>query len=361
MKKRSSVIGASAVFLLACALSVVVLAAKPQKPASKQDKPATPAVAAKEAPAASKPDAVVKETNFDAGTVTRGDTITHDFVVKNDGNGTLEITRVQPTCGCTVTQFDRSIAPGKAGKITASVHTAAFSGPIHKTIMVATNDSKMANFQLSIKANIKSILNVSPQENQNFGLVFKGQPMEKTFDIKSSDGEPFEITSVQAQDNNLKYDLNLAKDHQSAIFKVILPADHPVGPINGRFTLMTTHPKVHTLNLNVFGTIRDPLTIYPQDIVFTGLNKDYINEHPDDISLNKTITLAYEQGPGLKIEKVTSSLKNLEATVQTITPDQRYSIKLHLKPPVKLGDFSGEVTVKTNKKTVTIPVRGKIF
>jgi hypothetical protein len=124
---------------------------------------------------------------------------------------------------------------------------------------------------------------------------------------------------------------------------------------------MTTHPKVHTLNLNVFGTIRDPLTVYPQDIVFTGLNKDYINAHPDDISLNKTITLAYEQGPGLKIEKVTSSLKNLEATVQTITPNQRYSIRLHLKPPVELGDFSGEVTVKTNKKTVTIPVRGKIF
>ena len=360
MKKRSSFIGAGSIFLLACALSLVALAANPQKPAAKQEKAAT-AAAVKVVPPASTPEAVVEETDFDAGTVTRGDTITHDFVVNNEGKGTLEVTRVQPTCGCTVTKFDRTIAPGKTGKITASVHTAAFSGPIHKTIMVATNDPKMANFQLSIKAVVKSILNVSPQENQNFGLVFKGQSMEKTFDIKSSDGKPFEITSVQAQDNNLKYDLSQAKDHQSAVFKVMLPADHPVGPINGRFTLMTTHPKVHTLNLNVFGTIRDPLTVYPQDIVFTGLNKDYINAHPDDISLNKTITLAYEQGPGLKIEKVTSSLKNLEATVQTITPNQRYSIRLHLKPPVELGDFSGEVTVKTNKKTVTIPVRGKIF
>ncbi len=361
MKKGSSVITTFAVFLLAFAVGVAVLAGNPQPPKSSKVRTASPSKPAAEASKGDLPNAAVEQTSYDAGTVTRGDTIKHDFVIKNDGKGMLEITRVQPTCGCTVTKFDRTVAPGQTGKITASVHTSAFSGEIHKTIMVATNDPKMANFQLSIKANIKSILNVTPQENQNFGLVFKGQSLERTFDIKSSDGKPFEITAVEAQDNNLKYQLTQAKDHESAVFKVILPSNHPVGPINGRFTLMTTHPKVRSLNLNVFGTIRDPLTVYPQEIVFTGLNKNYVNEHPDDISLNKTVTLAFEQGPELKIEKVTSTLKNLEATVQTITPNQRYSVRLHLKPPVKLGDFSGEVKIKTSKRTVTIPVRGKIF
>ncbi len=361
MKKGSSTISVFAVFLLVCAVGVTVLAGNPQVPQPSKIKTASPAKPDAKVVKGELPKAVVDQTGYDAGTITRGDTITHDFILKNDGKGLLEITRVQPTCGCTVTKFDHTIAPGQTRKITASVHTSAFSGEIHKTIMVATNDPKMANFQLSIKANIKSILNVTPQENQNFGLVFKGQSLERTFDIKSSDGKPFEITAVEAQDNNLKYKLTQAEDHKSATFKVILPSDHPVGPINGRFTLMTTHPKVRSLNLNVFGTIRDPLTVYPQEIVFTGLNKNYVNDHPDDISLNKTVTLAYEQGPELKIEKVTSTLKNLEATVQTITPNQRYSVRLHLKPPVKLGDFSGEVTIKTSQRTVTIPVRGKTF
>jgi hypothetical protein len=307
------------------------------------------------------PEAAVPEMVFDAGDVTRGDTIKHDFVIENKGKGVLEITRVQPACGCTVTQFDKSVAPGQSGKITASVSTVAFTGPIHKTISVITNDSKLGSFQLAVKATVKSIVKVDPNENQNFGLVFSGQPSEKTFTITAEDGAPFEITSIQAEDPNLVYDLSKTADKKGYVFKVTLPADHPAGPINGRFTVSTTHPKVPTLNLNVFGTIRDPLTLYPPQVLFSGLNREYVNSHPDDIALNKTITVAFEMAPELTIEKVTSSLPNLTSEVQTITPNQRYSIKLKLNPPVKVGDFEGTVTIVTNKKTVTVPVKGKIF
>ena len=307
------------------------------------------------------PEAVLKEMNFDAGSVSRGDIIKHDFPVENKGKGVLEITHVQPSCGCTVTQWDHTIQPGKSGVITASVNTAAFTGPIYKTISVATNDPKMSNFQLTIKADVKTVLQVSPSENAQFGLVFTGQKEEKVFTITSNDGEPFTITSVQSQDPNLQYSIESAKDHKSATFKVMLPADHPTGPIMGRFTLTTTHPKVPILNINVFGTIREPMMVIPQEVVYYGLNKSYVDEHPDDPSLNKVITIAYDQNPDLEITKVTSSLPNLETSVETLQPKQRYSIKLHLKPPVKLGDFQGTITIETNKKSITIPVRGKIF
>ena len=121
--------------------------------------------------------------------------------------------------------------------------TANFSGPIQKTISVTTNDLKMSNFQLTIKATVKAILNVEPSEYQQFGLVFKGQPLEKVFNIKSEDGSPFEITQINADDPALKYEVKMAADKKSAEFKVQLPADHAVGPISGRFTLATTHPK----------------------------------------------------------------------------------------------------------------------
>jgi hypothetical protein len=318
------------------------------------DKPATP-------PTGDQPKIVVKEMEFDAGKVIKGDQIKHEFIVENQGKATLEITKVQPACGCTVASYDQKIEPGKTGKISTTVATAGFSGPIHKTISVATNDTLMANFQLAIKAEVKSILNVEPSENQQFGLVFKGQTMEKEFSIKSDDGSPFQINSIQAEDINLKYEIKPAADKKSATFKVILPADHPVGPITGRFTLSTTHPKVPTLNLNVFGTIRDPLTVYPTEISFSGLNKAWIDEHPDDASLNKTITLSYDQAPELEIKSATSNLKELEVTTQTLEEKKRFSIKVALKPPLKVGDFTGEVKIETNMKTLTIPVKGKIF
>ena len=39
---------------------------------------------------------------------------------------------VRPTCGCTVADFDREIAPGKTGYIKAKLDTRDFSGPNFK-------------------------------------------------------------------------------------------------------------------------------------------------------------------------------------------------------------------------------------
>jgi hypothetical protein len=325
--------------------------------------PGTPAQAAstEEAPQKDPPKAVVGELEFDAGTVNKGDVIKHDFMVKNDGKGILEITRVQPACGCTVTQFDHQVEPGKTGKITANVNTANFSGPIHKTISVATNDPAMNSFQLAVKATVKAILNVEPSEYQQFGLVFKGQSLEKEFTLRSEDGAPFEVTQIQAEDPALKYQLAMAADKKSATFKVTLPEDHATGPVAGRFTLSTTHPKAPTVTLSVFGTVRDPLTVYPMEIVFTGLNKSWIESNPEDIALNKTITVAYEMGQDLKVDKVSSSLPFVEVSVQPLQENQRYSVKVHLKAGAPVGDFAGTITIETNKKTVTVPIRGKIF
>jgi len=331
---------------------------KPAQPVAIQ--PAAQPAAAPQTPQIP-PEMVLPAAEFDAGNVNKGDLIKHDFIVENKGKGTLEITHVQPACGCTVTEFDKTIAPGKSGKITATVNTANFSGPIQKTISVTTNDAKLANFQLTIKAVVKAILNVTPSEFQQFGLVFKGQTLEKDFVLTSEDGTPFEVTQVNADDPALKYELKPAADKKSAAFKVILPSDHAVGPISGRFTLSTTHPKAPTVTISVYGTIREPLTVYPTELVYSGLSKTFVNEHPDDVSLNKTITISFEQAADLEIKKVSCTLPFVEVTQTAITPNQRYSIAVKLKPPVKEGDFSGVITIDTNKKAVTIPIRGKIF
>jgi len=307
------------------------------------------------------PKCVVKETMFDAGTIVKGDLIKHDFSLENQGKAVLEITGVKPGCGCTVTQYDPKIEPGKTGKISATVSTSGFSGPIQKFITVTTNDPLMATFQLSLKANVHAILSVGPSENQQFGLVFKGQSLQKEFTITSEDGAPFQIKSVQADDPALKFDLAPAPDNKSALFKVTLPADHPIGPVTGRFTLATTHPKVPSLAISVYGTVRDVFTLAPAAVHFAGLSKAWVEEHPEDISLKKSIALSDEQGPELEIKSARSTLPNLEVEVKELEPRKRYSVELRIKPPVKAGDFSGEVAILTNLRTFTVPVTGSIF
>lgn len=326
-------------------------------------------------PNAKPPKLSIEKLEFDAGTVARGQVVDAAFTVTNKGEGPLQIQRVQAACGCTVTNYDREVLPGKTGTIHANVNTQSFSGPIAKTVQVFTNDPNMSTFTLTVKADVKSILSVSvaqkqadgtetyqPRETEQVGLIFKGQKVEKEFLIKSEDGQAFQLTQVQTEDTNVRYEIVPSKDKLSARFKVMVPAEYPVGPITARFTLSTSHPKVPTLNVNVFGTIREPLTFYPKEVVFNGLAKDYIVQNPQDPALNKLVTVAYETAPELTVAEVTSSVPFLETSFEATAPNQRYSVKIHLNPEkVKVGEFEGKVTVKTNKQEIVIPVRGRVF
>lgn len=304
----------------------------------------------------------IPEMEFNAGDVIKGDTIEHEFILNNKGQGVLKVLRVQPTCGCTVTKYDSKIAPGESGKILASVRTENFSGHIAKTINVLTNDKELATFALTIKGNVKTLLSVKPSERLSLGLVYIGQPIEKEFDITSEDGQPFEINQIIGTDDKISYNLVHAPDKKSAKFKITIPADYPVGPIQGNFTLKTTHPKVQTLRISLFGTMREPLSVFPRTISYNGLSKDFVVSNPESLELNKVITVRFETEATLEIKNVKSSLPFIEATFEETQPKQAYSIKLHLVPDkVKVGPFDGAIVILTNKKTVTIPVKGVIF
>ncbi|GEM_PF-1047359 len=302
------------------------------------------------------------ETEFNAGDVVRGNRIEHEFILHNKGEGVLKVLRVQPTCGCTVAEYDNEIAPGKSGKISATVKTEGYSGNISKTINVQTNDKDNAVFTLVIKANVKTLLSVRPSERLSLGLVYTGAPIEKDFDITSEDSQPFEITQITALDDKISYNITLAPDKKSAKFKTIIPADYPTGPIQGNFILKTTHPKVPSLNINLFGTMREPLTVFPQDVRYSGLSKNFIISNPESPELTKVITVRYELEASLEIKKVKSTLPFIEATFEETQPNQAYSIKLHLNSQkVKEGPFNGAIVILTNKKTITLPVKGVIF
>lgn len=308
------------------------------------------------------PKCVVPQTEFDAGAISKGETIKHEFVVENQGKGPLEITRVQPACGCTLSEYDKVIEVGKKGKITLSVSTTNFRGPISKSTSVATNDPAMASFQLIIKADIKEIISVQPSENMQLGLIYKGQKVEKEFTLKALDDKPFQISQVDSTDPSVKYDLVMAPDKKSATVKVVVPEDHALGPVNARLTLTTDHPKVPTLSLNCFGTIREPLTVYPTELTYAGLSKEFVEKNPTDASLTKPITLAFETANDFEVKSAKADLPFLKVTVDALEQGKRYSAKVQLQAEgLKLGDFSGTVTIETNKKTLTIPVKGKIF
>ena len=87
------------------------------------------------------------------GSVKPGQPLTYTFKIKNNGQADLEIKSVSPSCGCTTSNFDKVITPGKEGGITLAVEkTEGYKGEVVKTATVVTNDPDQQQFVLTLRA-----------------------------------------------------------------------------------------------------------------------------------------------------------------------------------------------------------------
>jgi Protein of unknown function (DUF1573) len=80
-----------------------------------------------------------KATSHNFGKIKVGVPVSHEFSFTNKGKGTLIISGVQASCGCTVTEYTKSmIAPGGSGFVKAT-YNAAKVGVFSKSITVTAN------------------------------------------------------------------------------------------------------------------------------------------------------------------------------------------------------------------------------
>lgn len=93
-----------------------------------------------------------KEEIYDFGVVIEGDVVSHAFEIENTGDGTLSITRLSTSCGCTVTTLtDRELEPGDVRRIEVHVNTSGFAGQtISKRVSVFSNDPDHPSIVLTI-------------------------------------------------------------------------------------------------------------------------------------------------------------------------------------------------------------------
>jgi hypothetical protein len=100
---------------------------------------------------------VTSELEHSFGSRKPGTPLKYTFQIRNEGKETLEIKSVAPSCGCTTSSYDKTIAPGKTGGITLAVEkTDGYSGDVTKTATVTTNDPDHQTFTLTLKANFSA-------------------------------------------------------------------------------------------------------------------------------------------------------------------------------------------------------------
>ena len=83
----------------------------------------------------------VLDTVVDWGTVYKGDKVEKMYRIKNSGTDTLRITSVTASCGCTAAMMDKqTLAPDSMGMLSIKFNSENFSGKVHKSVTVVSNE-----------------------------------------------------------------------------------------------------------------------------------------------------------------------------------------------------------------------------
>jgi Protein of unknown function (DUF1573) len=306
------------------------------------------APAAAKAPTATHPKAVVVQPIKDVGSVAKGDKVTQDFEIRNDGDAALEITNVKAACGCTVASYDRTIAPGKIGKVHVVVDTGGFTGPVAKGVTVFTNDASNPQVELTVRAKIDPYISVKPGFARY--TIVKDEAKEGTIvqTLWAPDGSPMDIVKVDSPWPYLAVSFREAQegerlpDVKSKQWRVEtkLSSDAPVGPLAGMITVHTNHAKQKLVEIPVSGFVRPVLAVTPPKADFGQIDVKEPQRRVLDVK-----NFATEP---IKVIGVDPPGQGIEAKVEPLEEGREYTVRLTASSAMAKGPFHGKLTIHTD-------------
>lgn len=311
---------------------------------------------------AAQPKAVVAEPVYDAGKVNKGEEVVHDFVIRNEGTAPLEITEVRPACGCTVADYDATIAPGASGKIHAVVDTTDFAGGIAKGMTVLTNDPNNPRIVLTIKAAVEPAIFLRPGFAR-FVQPRKSDPGTVEQIVFTRDMEDLKVLDAQSPYPFLAVDVRPAKDEERVEegtgnqWVVALTLDYskaPVGALADFVRLTTNHPKQKEVGIPVSGFIRPMVVLTPSEADFGRIVVDG--------DTGATLTLKNYADEDLAVSVETESLpEGIDVELKPVEEGRHYSVLIHLGPELPHGQFDELIRLRTGlskEPVIEIPLRG---
>ena len=305
---------------------------------------------------AAAPRAVVDKPIADVGKVKKGEPIRHEFTIRNTGDAPLEITEVKPSCGCTVADYDRVIAPGASGAVALVVKTDSFGGGIAKSVTVFTNDTGNPRLNLVVKAIVHEPVVARPGYARF--MTVQGQPVDPSVQtLSTNDGSKIEVLSVRSPYSFVKAE-HAREEGETGRWKIELSLDRdaPVGPLADYVVVRTSHPEQPEVKIAVSGLVRPIISVAPRVADFGRRELD----EPQSKSLE-----VKNLGPAaIELTEATSDVEGLEAVIEAVEEGKHYRIQLTLTEALPKGEFEGRLTIRTSsdrQPVVEVPLRGTIL
>ena len=209
------------------------------------------------------PQAVIAQTDYDFGTMSRGQKGAHVFTITNEGKAPLVLMarKEDTTCQCTFGELkdNDSIPPGGSTEVTVNWEIKAMVTEFRHKATVRTNDPNRRTIELVVSGKVEQLYQFGPATPWDFGEVPIGHPGQMVTEISSKVWTELPITGYTSTSSHLTatWEPMLEDDLQKYGVKcgqkitLKLAAEAPAGLLNETLTFTTGIEEAKEISVGV--------------------------------------------------------------------------------------------------------------
>jgi hypothetical protein len=292
------------------------------------------------------------KSNYNFGRAKAGEIVQCTYVFTNVGDQVLEVTAVQPGCGCTTAgDWTKKVEPGKIGNIPIQFNTAAYPGEVSKGITVTTTDPSQKTLVLLLTGTVWKpievvpvypVLNIGADAATGSTVVQITNNMEQAVAIFLPEGNPAGYTfSLKTNQPGKRYELTITA----------LPPLSP-GGIASKVTLKTSAADTPVLEIPFTAYVTPAVAVSPPQVVIPQAQPS----NPSTVA----ITVYCNSTNLLTLSEATVNAAGVGVQVNTMQPNKLYSVQLTFPagfqiPPSQQVKFTAKTSLP-QYPLITVPV-----
>ena len=216
----------------------------------------------------------VSQPHYDFGTMQRGTSKSHEFVIRNVGTAPLKLRSGGTTCKCTLSEVpEAAIPPGGSTSVKLEWAAKADSGPFRQSAKILTNDPRQSQIDLTVDGQILAISGVEPPDFI-FGKLSVGEIKSAHVFVMAMLQDELTVTDAQFSDPTVrdKFDVKIEPVDRAALpnklarrgVRVTLTTKPglPIGRFNSWLMLQTNLPEAEKLDIPLSGQVVGDISVH---------------------------------------------------------------------------------------------------
>ena len=202
--------------------------------------------------------AVVGGAQFDLDTLMAGQVAEHTVKIKNTGTSPLEIEKVEVSCGCTGTVISsNTLKPGQTGEVLVAFNSKDFTGKVHKSVTIVSNDPATKNQKVEFTAFVIQEVAVS-ETRFVFKDVVVGEKNTAKVTLTNNGKERLELKGFETNLTGLtlKHPASVKPGESVEVIAEFTPSEAKRS-LSNNVTLQTSNQNKPEILFYVFGSVKE--------------------------------------------------------------------------------------------------------